>query len=115
VRVALIGIGGGVVSGLLGVGGGVLMVPLLVLFAGLTQRDAHAVSLGAIVLIGLAGVATYGIAGEVELGLALALAVGAVVGAPLGAMLLTIAPEYALQLAFGAGLVVVAIALVATA
>ena len=33
---------GGLLSGLLGIGGGVIMVPLLVLWAGYRQRDAHA-------------------------------------------------------------------------
>src|SRR6187551_314128 len=42
-----IGLAGGVLSGLLGVGGGIVMVPLLVLWAGYAQRDAHALSLGA--------------------------------------------------------------------
>ena len=114
-RIALIGVGGGLLSGLLGVGGGVVMVPLLVLVAGYTQRDAHVISLGAIVLIGIAGVATYGLAGEIDLGLAAALAVGAVAGAPLGATLLTLAPEHVLKLVFGACLIAVSIALVATA
>ena len=44
-----IGVAGGILSGLLGVGGGVVMVPLLVLWAGYRQREAHAMSLGAIV------------------------------------------------------------------
>jgi uncharacterized membrane protein YfcA len=113
-RIAAIGLAGGLVSGLLGVGGGVLMVPLLVLLAGYTQRMAHAISLGAIVVIGIAGVATYAIAGKIDYGLAAALAVGAVVGAPIGATLLTTAPEYALKLAFGLCLLAVSIVLVVT-
>src|SRR6187402_3687624 len=70
-----IGLAGGVLSGLLGVGGGIVMVPLLVLWAGYAQRDAHALSLGAIIPISLAGVATYGIAGEVRVEYAVALAI----------------------------------------
>src|SRR4051794_39716654 len=62
-QLAAIGGAGGVLSGLLGVGGGVVMVPLLVLRAGYRQRDAHAMSLGAIIPISLASVATYGVAG----------------------------------------------------
>ena len=41
-RLFAIGIGGGLLSGLLGVGGGIVMVPLLVLWAGYAQREAHA-------------------------------------------------------------------------
>jgi uncharacterized membrane protein YfcA len=65
-KLALVGAVGGVTSGLLGVGGGILIVPLLVLWAGYSQRDAHAWSLGAIVPIAIAGLITYGAAGEVR-------------------------------------------------
>src|SRR5436853_4594272 len=80
-----IGLGGGLLSGLLGVGGGIVMVPLLVLWAGYAQRDAHAISLGAIIPISIAGIATYGVAGEVRYWPALGLAVGSAAGAGNGA------------------------------
>ena len=73
-----IGVLGGVLSGLLGVGGGIIMVPLLVFWARYGQRAAHAASLGAIIPISIAGIATYGIAGKVHLAPALALAAGSV-------------------------------------
>ena len=104
-----IGLAGGALSGLLGVGGGIVMVPLLVIWAGYTQRDAHAMSLGAIVPISVAGVLTYGIAGEVRLPEALALAVGAVAGARVGAGLLSRLGDRPLKLTFGSFLVAVAI------
>src|SRR4029450_4714625 len=66
-RLGAIGLAGGLFSGLLGVGGGVVMVPLLVLFGGYGQRNAHAVSLGAIIPISAAGVLTFGVAGEIRL------------------------------------------------
>jgi uncharacterized membrane protein YfcA len=104
-----IGLAGGLLSGLLGVGGGVIMVPLLVLWAGYAQRDAHALSLGAIIPISLAGIATFGIAGEVRVWDALALSIGAVAGARVGAGLLARLDEHVLKLAFGACLVCVAV------
>ena len=55
-RLGAIGLAGGLFLRLLGVGGGVVMVPLLVLWGGYGQRDAHAVSLGAIIPISAAGV-----------------------------------------------------------
>ena len=58
------------------------MVPLLVLWARYSQREAHAASLGAIVPISAAGALTFGAAGEVRLGYAIALAVGAVARRP---------------------------------
>ena len=108
-QLVAIGLAGGVLSGLLGVGGGIVMVPLLVLWAGYAQRDAHAISLGAIIPISLAGVATYGVAGEVRVWNALALAIGAVVGARIGAGLLSRLEEHVLKLAFGVFLIGVAV------
>jgi uncharacterized protein len=111
-QLVTIGLAAGVLSGLLGVGGGIVMVPLLVLWTGLGQRDAHAVSLGAIVPISVAGVLTYGVAGEVRLPEAAALAAGSVLGARLGAGLLVRASERRLRLLFGLFLVAVAVLLV---
>jgi uncharacterized membrane protein YfcA len=111
-QLAAIGGAGGVLSGLLGVGGGVVMVPLLVLRAGYRQRDAHAISLGAIIPISLASVLTYGVAGEVRVGYAVALAVGSVVGARVGAGLLARISERPLKIVFGLFLGVVALLLV---
>jgi uncharacterized protein len=108
-RLAGIGVAGGVLSGLLGVGGGVVMVPLLVVWAGYKQRDAHALSLGAIIPISLASVITYGAAGKVRVAFALALAVGAVAGARVGASLLARIEERPLKLVFGVFLGAVAI------
>ena len=108
--VALVGFGvvAGVASGLLGVGGGVVMVPLLVLWAAYPQREAHAISLGAIIPISIAGIATYGIAGEVRWWDALALAAGSIVGARIGAGWLVRIDERLLKVVFGVFLVGVA-------
>jgi uncharacterized membrane protein YfcA len=108
-RLGAIGLAGGLFSGLLGVGGGVVMVPLLVLWGGFGQRDAHAVSLGAIIPISAAGVLTFGVAGEIRLWEGLALAVGAIAGAQAGARLLARADERNLKLGFGLFLRVVAV------
>jgi uncharacterized protein len=108
-QLVAIGIVGGVLSGLLGVGGGVIMVPLLVLWAGYRQRDAHAASLGAIIPISIAGIATFGAAGAVRVPEAAALAAGSVVGARLGAGMLSRIDERLLKLVFGLFLVAVAV------
>ena len=107
-KLALVGAVGGVTSGLLGVGGGILIVPLLVLWAGYSQREAHAWSLGAIVPIAIAGLVTYGAAGEVRVFEALALAAGSIVGAALGAGALSRMPERQLKIAFGGFLIICA-------
>jgi uncharacterized membrane protein YfcA len=108
-KLLVIGLGGGLLSGLLGVGGGVIMVPLLVLWAAYGQRDAHAMSLGAIIPISIAGIATYGVAGEVHWWDALALAAGSVVGARFGAGLLARIDERLLKIIFGLFLVGIAV------
>lgn len=110
-KLLAIGLGGGALSGLLGVGGGVVMVPALVLLAGYAQREAHAVSLGAIIPISAAGIATYGVAGEVRWWQALALAAGSIAGAPIGASLLARIDERLLKIIFGTFLMGVAVLL----
>jgi uncharacterized membrane protein YfcA len=102
------GFGAGILSGLLGVGGGVVMVPLLVLVAHQSQHHAHATSLAAVVLIGAAGALTFGVDGEVDIGLAALLAAGSLVGAPLGARVMARTAEGNLKTALGAFLVVAA-------
>ena len=108
-RLIAIGVAGGVLSGLLGVGGGIVMVPLLVFWAGYAQRDAHAISLAAIIPISCASVLTYGIAGEVRPWKALALAGGSILGARIGAGALARMRERPLKLVFGLFLAAVAV------
>ena len=50
-----IGLAGGIIAGLLGVGGGVLFVPGLVIFLGLSQHQAEATSLLAIIPVAIVG------------------------------------------------------------
>jgi uncharacterized membrane protein YfcA len=110
-KLLAIGLGGGLLSGLLGVGGGIVMVPLLVLWAAYSQRDAHALSLGAIIPISVAGIATYGVAGEVRYWEAIGLAAGSIVGARIGAGLLARIDERLLKVVFGVFLVGTAVLL----
>ena len=108
-RFIVSGLAGGVLSGLLGVGGGIVMVPLLVFWAAYGQRDAHALSLGAIIPISLASVVTFGAAGKVHPGEAVALAAGAVAGARIGAGALARIDERRLKLVFGVFLAAVGV------
>ena len=50
-RITLIGLAAGLLSGLFGVGGGILIAPALVLLARMDQRKAHGTSLGAVLPI----------------------------------------------------------------
>jgi len=106
--IVLIGAVGGFLSGLLGIGGGTAMVPLLVFLGGLSQREAHATSLAAMILIAGAALIVYGGAGRIDFVAALALVLGSLVGARTGAGLLAKASERALKLSFGTFLILAA-------
>ena len=108
-KLIVIGLVGGLLSGLLGVGGGIIMVPLLVFWAVYGQRDAHALSLGAIIPISIAGIATFGAAGQVHWWDAVGLAAGSIVGARIGAGYLAKIDERLLKIIFGLFLVVIAV------
>lgn len=71
-----------------GISGGVLLVPALVLIAGLGQRVAHATSLAAVLPISLAAGTTYIFAGYFDPWAALALAASPVPGTVLGTRIL---------------------------
>jgi uncharacterized membrane protein YfcA len=103
---------GGLFSGLLGIGGGTAMVPLMVLLGKIGQREAHAISLGAMIPIALTALIVYGAADEVDYLAGAALAAGAVVGARAGAGILARIPEHALKAVFGVFLIVAALLLV---
>ena len=98
----------GVVAGMLGVGGGTLFVPALVLFLGLSQLDAEATSLLAIVPVALVGAWRQREYGNVEVRDAIALGVLATLGAVGGVVVANAVPERALELAFAGLLLVVA-------
>ena len=110
----LMGIGsaGGLLAGLFGVGGGIVMVPLLVIVCGFSQRRAHAMSLAGIVPIAAVGAIAFSLQGEVDAGIAGLLAAGSLVGAPLGARILDRTPEARLRIAFGVLVLGVAVSLV---
>jgi uncharacterized membrane protein YfcA len=101
----------GLLAGLFGVGGGILLVPAFVLLLGMNQRLAHGTSLVAIGPIAVAGLAGYGLHGEVDVPAAVSISVGAMGGALAGTRLLGILPRRVLRLAFAATLLVTAVSL----
>ncbi|MET4158565.1 sulfite exporter TauE/SafE family protein [Agromyces sp. PvR057] len=106
---ALVGAAGGLLSGAFGVGGGILMVPLLIVAAGMDQRRATATSLAAIVPASIAGSITYLANGQVDLVAALFVALGGIIGSWFGAWLLRRLPIVWLRWLFVALLVAVAV------
>jgi uncharacterized protein len=95
-----IGVAAGVVAGLLGVGGGVLFVPGLVIFLGLTQHQAEATSLLAIVPVAIVGAIVQDRYGNVRRNDALLLGVLSVAGAAGGVALANALSGKVLQVGF---------------
>ena len=113
-RLVLVGLAGGLLSGLFGVGGGIVMVPLLILVARLPDRRAAATSLAAIVPASAAGVVTYALRGDVAVGVAALVAVGAMAGSLLGARLLRRVPVHVFRWLLVALIVAAAVQLFVT-
>jgi uncharacterized membrane protein YfcA len=99
--VIAIGFAAGLVAGLLGVGGGALFVPALVFFLGLSQLDAQATSLLAIVPLAAVGAARQRRYGNLRTLDGIALGVLASGGALGGVALSNVLPERALEVSFG--------------
>ena len=109
---AVIGLFGGLMGGLLGVGGGLVMVPLQVIWGGMTQRQANATSLVAIIPIAIAAMPIYYFQTgkpQVDFHMAFFLIIGSVVGAYIGARSLKRIPERALKFGVAAILSVAAL------
>ncbi|MDP9384299.1 MAG: sulfite exporter TauE/SafE family protein [Actinomycetota bacterium] len=103
-----VGVAAGVVAGALGIGGGVLFVPGLAIFLGLSQLEAEATSLLAMIPVAVVGAwrqHRYGNLRAREGALVGALAAG---GALLGVAIANAVPERALELGFALFMVVVA-------
>ena len=98
--VLAIGFVAGMAAGLLGIGGGALFVPALVLFLGLSQLEAQATSLLAIVPVALVGAARQHRYGNLRVRDGLVMGVLATAGAAGGVALANALPERALEVSF---------------
>ena len=97
---------------MLGVGGGFVMIPLLVLWARVSQRQANATSLVAIIPIAIAAVPIYYFeqgTPQVDFRLAFFLIIGSVFGAYVGARALKRIPERPLRYVVAVVMVLVGI------
>lgn len=102
----------GLASGLLGVGGGFLVVPLQVIWARTTQRQASGTSLASILPIALLGAIVYYFGTgtpQIDLVVAFYLVIGSVVGAYIGAHASKRVPEHALKIVVALLLLVVGV------
>jgi uncharacterized protein len=106
------GLAGGVLAGLIGIGGGILFVPGLVFFVSLSQHQAEATSLLAIIPVALVGAYQHDRYGNVRRADAVVLGVLSVAGAAAGVALANALSGPALRDAFASFMLLVAARLV---
>ena len=94
------GAGTGFLSGMMGVGGGTVMIPPMVILAGMPQHLAQGTSLLAMVPVSMIGALTHFRLGNVELDLAPGIVIGALLGGYLGGTSANLLPEFYLKLIF---------------
>ncbi|CAB4869849.1 unannotated protein [freshwater metagenome] len=104
----ILGLAAGVLSGLLGIGGGALFVPGLVLILGLSQVEAEATSLLAIVPVALLGAWRQRAYGNLRMRQGLVIGVASIPAALLGVVLVNALPERIIEYGFAALLVFLA-------
>jgi hypothetical protein len=111
VLAGLIGLVGGVSSGLFGVGGGIVMVPAMMLLLAMPIHTAVGTSLAVIIPTAIMGSCSHARHGNVALPTALALMPTAILGGLLGAWLANQLSAGNLKRAFGGFLILVGIRL----
>lgn len=105
----LIGIAVGIYSGIMGLGGGTVMIPIMVLVLGFTQKEALGTSLAVMIPpVTLPAVIEYWRNGHVRPWVAMWIALGVLPGALLGGWIANQLEQNTLKLIFGFVLVYVA-------
>ncbi len=104
---AIIGLAGGVASGLFGIGGGIVMVPAMVYFLGMNVKTAVGTSLAVIIPTAISGCYKHQQLGNIDWRMAAALVPLAIAGGYLGAALTQDLPAATLKRMFG-GLMILA-------
>ena len=111
----IVGLLAGVLSGLVGVGGGILMIPLLIIFLGLTQHEAQGTALFAMLPpIGVLAAINYYKEGFVKWEYAIVIAFTFVIGGYLGSKLSLSLPPQMVRRIFGVILLLGAIKLISS-
>ena len=109
----VIGLLAGILSGLVGVGGGILMIPLLIMFLGLTQHQAQGTALFAMLPpIGILAAMNYYKEGLVKWEYAAVIALAFVVGGYFGSKLSISLPAQTVRKVFGVIMLIGAIKLI---
>jgi uncharacterized membrane protein YfcA len=115
ITLIIIGLAAGILSGLVGVGGGIIMVPLFVLFLGVSQHNAQGLSL-AVMLPPVTFLAVYNYhnagGGSIDWKVALIVSVLFIIGGFLGSKIALQIDQRMLKKVFGVMMLVVAIKLI---
>lgn len=101
----ILGVMTGFISGMMGVGGGIFMVPMMVIFAGISQQTAQGISLLAMIPASAVGAMTHWKAGNTRKSILPGLIIGVLVGVYGGGSFAHLMPEGALRIVFTALLV----------
>lgn len=114
----IIGLSAGILSGLVGVGGGIIMVPLFVLFLGLTQHNAQGLSL-AVMLPPVTFLAVYnyhtaGTGGNIDWRIAIMVSILFIIGGFIGSKVALHIDQRILRKIFGVFMLLVAVKLIFT-
>jgi len=112
----IIGLAAGILSGLVGVGGGIIMVPLFVLFLGLTQHNAQGLSL-AVMLPPVTFLAVYNYhkaGGGIDWKVAIIVSILFIIGGFIGSKIALQIDQRMLKRIFGVAMLIVAIKLIFT-
>ena len=111
----IIGLLAGILSGLVGVGGGILMIPLLIIFLGLTQHQAQGTALFAMLPpIGILAAINYYKEGFVKWEYAIVIAFTFLIGGYLGSKLSLSLPPQMVRRIFGVIMLLGAIKLISS-
>ncbi|MFV0452921.1 MAG: sulfite exporter TauE/SafE family protein [Propioniciclava sp.] len=111
VRLVLVGVAAGLLSGMFGIGGGTIVVPALVLWLGMPTKLSAGTSVAAILPTAIVGATSYALQGQVNWVAAACLAGGIIVGAQGGSLMLHRLPVVAIQWCFMVFLLVVIVSL----
>jgi len=108
----IIGLCAGILSGLIGIGGGILMVPMFVIFLGITQHNAQGLSL-AVMLPPVTFLAVYNYhkGGDIDWKIALVISVMFIIGGYFGSKLALQLDQRILKKIFGGLMLIVALKL----
>ena len=107
-----IGLIAGVLSGMVGVGGGILMVPMFVIFLGLTQHNAQGMSLAVMLPpVTFFAVYNYHKAGEIDWRMALIVSAVFIIGGFFGSKIALKIDQLTLKKIFGVMMLIAAIKL----